>query len=289
MELPRRTIEELLARYELEPSLADIYVEGSVDADVINWYFRERAIQNVQAYEIETVHIPADTLERYRLSPGNRQYVIALARQLDGKASMSQVACVIDLDMDNWLGNQEAISSLLVKTDFVGLELYVLESRVMSKFLRLIVSDSQTSADSVIGNLRNVLQDCFLIRLAHTCLNLPLDWLTPERCCTISETKDVVFDREEFLSRLLMKNGNISSRAIIASKIEEFKSQLGTDLRRQCHGHDFLLIFGWYLGNLGHSWLRNPRQLLRALLGCLVVADLATQVLFIQLETRLHR
>ena len=37
----RRSIEELITRYELEPSLKDIYVEGHSDKVIIEWFLQE--------------------------------------------------------------------------------------------------------------------------------------------------------------------------------------------------------------------------------------------------------
>lgn len=37
----RRTIPELVARYILEPSLRDVYVEGSDDRALIKWFLEQ--------------------------------------------------------------------------------------------------------------------------------------------------------------------------------------------------------------------------------------------------------
>lgn len=55
----RRRLEELIARYELEPSLCDIYVEGLTDKFLIQWFLDKLGIDNYAIYEIDTVEIPA--------------------------------------------------------------------------------------------------------------------------------------------------------------------------------------------------------------------------------------
>jgi hypothetical protein len=58
----RRTLDELVARYVLEPDLRDIYVEGKTDKLFLEWFLRNRGIEDIAVYEIETVDISADKL-----------------------------------------------------------------------------------------------------------------------------------------------------------------------------------------------------------------------------------
>ena len=53
MSQERRTIAELVARYELEPTLRDVYVEGRFDSAVLTWLFRERGCVDAVVYEID--------------------------------------------------------------------------------------------------------------------------------------------------------------------------------------------------------------------------------------------
>jgi hypothetical protein len=53
----RRTIEELIARYELEPTLRDIYVEGYTDALFFRWFLQKSNATNAIVYEIDCVEI----------------------------------------------------------------------------------------------------------------------------------------------------------------------------------------------------------------------------------------
>ena len=50
----RRTISELLARYELEPSLRDVYVEGVFDREVITRCCDSGSDGVIAVYEIDT-------------------------------------------------------------------------------------------------------------------------------------------------------------------------------------------------------------------------------------------
>ena len=72
----RRTIEELAARYELEPTLRDVYVEGAFDATVIGWVLREARCHNAAVYGIDTVNIPVAISSRYGLAEGSKGRIV---------------------------------------------------------------------------------------------------------------------------------------------------------------------------------------------------------------------
>jgi hypothetical protein len=58
----RRTLEELVTRYQLEPGLRDIYVEGKTDKILLEWFLEQRGVKSFAVYEIDTVEIPAQKL-----------------------------------------------------------------------------------------------------------------------------------------------------------------------------------------------------------------------------------
>jgi hypothetical protein len=79
MEIYRRTIEEIIVRYELEPSLRDIYVEGLEDKSLIEWFLSQHGQTNCAIYDVDTIEIPAELLFAENLVDGNRSRVIFLA------------------------------------------------------------------------------------------------------------------------------------------------------------------------------------------------------------------
>ena len=107
IDIDRRTIAELFARYELEPELADVFVEGTFDREIL-----VQSLNEVQSgytfYEIDVIDIPQDILKKHRLSCGNKQRVIALARELSTLPDNVQYQCLVDKDLDHWFGSLEA-------------------------------------------------------------------------------------------------------------------------------------------------------------------------------------
>ncbi len=62
MDNERRTLEELVTRYQLEPELRDIYVEGKTDKILLEWFLEQKGVENFAVYEIDTVEIPTQKL-----------------------------------------------------------------------------------------------------------------------------------------------------------------------------------------------------------------------------------
>mgnify|MGYP001373265796 CR=1 FL=1 len=82
MTLPRRTINELLTRYDLEPELFDIYVEGYFDRDIIDACLYGKTDINIAIYVIDSIDVGIDVLDKYGLTSGNKQRLIALSKEL---------------------------------------------------------------------------------------------------------------------------------------------------------------------------------------------------------------
>jgi hypothetical protein len=98
----RRQIVDLLARHELEPELDDVYVEGNFDKEILERIFSKRGIENRVVYEIDTIEVPPSLVASHKLSDGNKQRVIALARELSVIEGDCSYRCLVDRDLDHW-------------------------------------------------------------------------------------------------------------------------------------------------------------------------------------------
>jgi len=105
----RRKLDELVARYVLEPSLHDVYVEGLTDKCIIQWFLEESNLdtENVAVYEIDTIDIPTDRLFELGLNDNNRSRVIFLAFELQSRfeGSLPTVICIADKDFDSLIAS----------------------------------------------------------------------------------------------------------------------------------------------------------------------------------------
>ena len=273
---PRRTLEELVARYQLEPQLRDVYVEGTSDKYFVEWFLQEKAERNVAVYEISTVQIAEEKVQCRGLENNNRGRVVAFAHDLEaalGQESL-QVTCVADRDFDLIL-SQEHECNLLLFTDYACIEMYLFEENCMGRFLLTICRcPFPLSAREILTELSNVLQQLFLIRLANQLLSLGLSWMTFERCCRLTAGR-VAFDVDEYITRYLNKSSMLAKKKAFVQTIDSWKPKLTSDPRYQMNGHDFVELLAWYIRR--HAVDRSicrQEVVERCLFGCIGVQQL---------------
>ena len=306
----RRTLDELVARYELEPDLRDIYVEGKTDKLFLEWFLRNRGIEDIAVYEIETVDISADKLfepqlkdnkwflinrsiediavyeietvdisaERLfeiQLKDNNRSRVITLALYLQDKfpETTPHVICIADKDFD-WLFDITYQCDLLFFTDYSCLEMYLFNETVLNKVLLLSLRISELTAINILNQLSKVLEDLFLIRAAKESLNINIAMLDNfGKCCNWNKAKtEFQFDIETYIDKYLNKCSMRSEKSIFVAKIEELriKAKELEDIRYKIHGHDFTELLYLYIKDFLRRELKSYND--EILAGTLLVS-----------------
>lgn len=215
----RRNVDELLARYVLEPTLRDLYVEGASDRRFFDWLLREFGLSTVVAYEIESVNVPHEMLRPFEVEDNNRGRVIALAyylHQHTGTDLSQRVACIADRDFDDLLGIRFDCP-LLILTDYTAVELYCLDEAVLQKFLTLVVDGFKMTAREVLEAMLPVLRELFTVRLANRVLSLGLSELSFEKCCSV-KGRTITFDLDEYVTRYLNKSGKAAQTRCVHGK-----------------------------------------------------------------------
>lgn len=282
----RRTIAELLARYEFEPSLRDVYVEGSFDLRFLRWFFGQIEEPDIKVYSIDAVEIPSSTVESRGVSDGARGRVFTLSLELhENGVAETQVACVIDTDLDKLL-DVATDHPLLLRTDYTCMEMYLVNSATLGKFLELAIGLTSPGAEDLIKEMASVLREAFLTRVGGAALGILFNWLSVERCCSLG-VAGIEFDRDDFLTRLLHKNAMHDTRSPLEVKIAEFRGRLGKDVRTHMHGHDFTELLAWYLNRRNVRELGGAKGVARLLLGCVELSVIADEGLFQELRRRL--
>ena len=150
----KRTIAELIARYQLEPTLRDIYVEGELDKGVFNWSLGADERSRATIYEISTVEMPTEEILRLGLHDNNRGRVITLAHILGQHLphNSAQITCVVDTDLDSILGVEHRHDFLLL-TDYTCLEMYLYNPHTIHKFLQVAIHNFPKPAEVVLQEL----------------------------------------------------------------------------------------------------------------------------------------
>ncbi len=282
-----RTIEELIARYELEPTIRDIFVEGSTDKSLIKWFLEAETKQNVFVYEISTVEVSDHLVLELNQEINRRGQVLALAHTVKrslGENSF-QLTCIIDRDFATILG-EEQHCDLLFLTDYSCMEMYAFNVPTMDKFLNIIVRGFPKTSATVLAELASVLQELFLIRLANKLTKYGLTQISWEKCCSVTELR-LTFEINEYILRCLNTRGRRGEFEQFSLLVEEWRVKLSKDPRHQIQGHDFIEFLTWYIyKHRGIKEINDSAVVQRSLLGCIERAQLLDEPLF---QTLLNR
>ena len=284
-----RTLEDLIARYELEPQLRDIYVEGSSDKSLIEWFLKEMGIDGAVVYEICTVQIDKEKVAVYGEEDNNKGRVITLAHEMEsilGKEAL-QITCIADSDFDLIL-NKKYDCRLIIFTDYSSLEMYLFNENCMDKYFRLCIQGFSINVNETMDCLSKVLQEVFLIRLANKLLGLNMTWITFERCCKVGDGS-IIFDVDDYITRYLNSNGWPVEKRKFVDFIEDWRPRLKKECRCQMHGHDFIELLAWFISKHGiERNLYDTDVVCRSLYGCVEIDDLKSGMLFSNLLSRVE-
>ena len=279
----RRSIRELVTRYEFEPELRDLYVEGARDWFVLDWFFRSTQCANAVVYSIETVDVPPDLLAQLGVF-GNRGRVIELCGQLAVSLppEARNVLGLIDRD-DGDLLQVASPSRYLLATDFSCLECYALSERTLSKFCRLYLG-KVVEADR-ISEILDILVEQFLLRVAKNAVAKSAPWIDEfTRFCALDDGK-VTFDHATFVERLSHRSAGLLNRDALETKFLELRQKRPEDVRQVINGHHLVQMLSWFGHQIGvPAAAYNQIPLQRALLASVELEEWKSMPLFQNLE-----
>jgi Protein of unknown function (DUF4435) len=285
----RRTIAELIARYEVEPTLRDVYVEGDFDVALISWFLREHRCDGVVVYTIGTVNVPADQVISAGLEDGEKGRVIFTCHQLAAALGESrQVTGIVDRDYDSVLG-VALECPLLLFTDYACMEMYCFNAAVLERFFRLYVRKEEYTAAKFTAAAREVLREGFLMRATNQQLGLALSWLEMAGQCDVDVAK-VALDSDNFVYKYLNKGSKTGMIKDFKAQLAAFRAAVGTADDRHCiNGHDFVALLAKYIHNaVSNKHLADPDAVERQVVAHLDFSALAEELLFKRLLERVR-
>jgi len=276
----RKNIDELIALYSLEPTLKDIYVEGSSDKELIDWVLSANNVQGVGIYLIDIVNVDESILNRYGLDTGsNRSRIIALSAELAAFLPQTcKVVCVADRDYEDYLSSG-INNNFLEFTDYNSVELYLYNPSMLRKFIHLVLGGFSISADDIMMKVTPILEDLYIIRLANHALKWQMKWIDFTKYVRFS--RDIYFDRDAFLKAYLLKNRKWSKRIEFNMKVEDLRLGIKEDPRFRIRGHDLIEFLHYAVKKLrknrkfGNVWTFQG-----AFIGCLELDKLSKKGLF---------
>lgn len=283
MPLPvRRSVQEVITRLELEPSVWDIYVEGPSDAALVDWVLRRSGRARYKVFPVEDIDLPSGLDE----GTGARSRVIGLADLLADHFGTrgAPAVCLADRDLDVLSGPPSSAHRFLVLTDHSSLDVYYFNPEVIDRFLSLFVRRRVAEPSAILSALRPVLEEVFLVRAADHHLGLGCGALSPGRCCEFGTSGLVVFDRDDYITRYLGRAGLLIRREEFERAVEALRGRTDQIL---VHGHDFVeLLCATLRPFVPEKRVVLPEIARRALMTCLDDTSLATTGCFRQLLER---
>jgi|SRR6185437_13244713 len=243
MDQDRRKLNEVLARYDLEPSLTDVWVEGLFDREVLTHCFRTNGQEQQIFYEIDTVEIPEETVRFHGLTNGNKQRVIVLSRLLSELNPDMRCRCLVDRDLDEWSGSLEQ-NAVLLWTAHSSIELYFYSEPSLQELLVVAARARFADWPEFLNSLTSLLQDLFAMRLADRELSWAMEWLAPYKLLDNDE-RSIKFDSNEYIDRLLSKNGKLSKKQEFETCYRTWRGALVGDPRNSIKGHDMVGMLSW--------------------------------------------
>ena len=242
-DLARRSIEELLVRYELEPTLDDVFVEGDFDKEVLNAAFLGSGLPEPAIYDIDSVEVPMSLLSSYGLSVGNKQRVIALSRELSKLQGEISQLCLVDKDLDHWFGDLES-NKAIRWTTHASIDMHFFSEKHLRDILLVACKARIDDFPTFLISLRTVLLDLYALRLADRELEWKLRWHSPSSCLS-KNGSSVLFDLNIFSDRVLQANNKFKRKAEFERSLTNWKSKLVIDCRQCIRGHDFVDVLVW--------------------------------------------
>lgn len=250
-DMHRWTIPELQARYSLEPELNDVFVEGSYDREVLSAAF-EKLNRPEIFYEIDSVEVPPETLHQLGLTSGNKQRVVALAKEFESLDPDAKVTCLVDRDLDHWLGATENTARLKwtvycsIESHFMTREIIV---DVVLTTARARIGDSNTFVDSLV----RVLKELYAMRLADRELGLSLKWVALRKYLSSSGAA-IHLDTARYITATLNASAALGSKEKFLASVQKWAKKFDCDVRMAARGHDYTELLAWAVSEFeGHK------------------------------------
>lgn len=242
----RRTIADILTRHELEPGLNDVYVEGSFDKEILDRIFSSQQGPVRTVYEIDTINVPPDVVISHSLTDGNKQRVIALARELASIDDNCSYRCLVDRDLDHWIGVLEK-TKRLAWTEFTSIEAYYLNQDFIQEIVIVLAKCKVENWPEFLHSMIDCLKTWYCIRLAGAEMKLNAAHMAYAKSLKRVGSK-IVFDSKGYVSKYLQANSAAKKVAQFNECVAKWNGGIEGNPQYYVHGHDFVYLICWIVG-----------------------------------------
>lgn len=237
----KRNIDEIIAIYDLEESVKDVYVEGSSDKSFFQWIIGAGIESSTEIYAVEDICVPDEILDKYGLDKGsNRSRVVAASIALaEALPDRNNSMFIVDRDYAGYF--EENVSSHLLRyTDYNSLELYSLSEDVITKLIALVYGRYSSKLPNFYYEMQQILRNLYAIRLTSIDLKWNLSWLDFTKYIKVNQS--VEFDEDKYIDAYLNKNSKMGEKQKFYDTLFRIKASLDPDSRMSCRGHDYTAL-----------------------------------------------
>lgn len=258
----KRTLSETISYYKKNKNFRDLYVEGSVDKNILTNVLDHLGCKNIVVKNIDIINITDTDLVKYKFSSGNKNRLLTLALELELSiiSYSGSLYCLADSDY-SFIIDDKINSPYLIYTDFTDIEMYFYEEYIIDK-IKIGIQNLNVDAGQLLDNFTEILKSIFYCKLANIDLGWNMESQDHLPCCAVSRGTDfITFNDKDFIDRYLQKNNRFEALDIFMHKINELTSVIFKSRKCVIRGHDYLKLLGWYLNKTartsGHHYLDN--------------------------------
>ena len=186
--------DELITKYMLEPSLVDVYVEGT-DDETFYKYHSDNMGLNLRFVDISTIDFDKD-LTLLNLENNNRDRIIYLLTELNIIVPENKVYGIIDKDIIKYTRGFDSLPKNIFTTDFSCLEMYYLCEKNIDK-MKILTFHFVTKEE--ITTLLNYSANFTHIVIVEKKLNLSIKKISSDKLYQYVDFKNKKVNLENYI------------------------------------------------------------------------------------------
>lgn len=250
--------EELLTKYDLEPALVDIYVEGAEDESFYGYHL-EKMGKQFRFVDISTIDFPECLdLTKYDLENNNRDKIIYILKIINKAIPQNNIFGIIDRDILQYTRELNNLPQNLFLTDFSCIEMYFFCPRSIAKVQQ---QTFHFITEEIINKLQLLTANFSLIVIAEKKLDLSIQKISSDKLYNSKymDFNNFSFDLDKYLRGCLSLSGLSKEYDSINNEISKVKPIILTENPTIfINGHNFINILTGFISQ--HKQFKHIKE-----------------------------